>query len=277
MVNILTNKEMQIINKRLQNKRLNQIERNRLSRSIRPKLKEISKIDSKSLLRRLDYVPDSISTENTIVKIIKKNIPKLDSIILYGSVVQNNYTEYNDIDIMIITKTKIYKTEKEKWWKIKEIIGILKENDIIADIEMISREGLLSSYKNSPTLIYQLKDCKIIYGKIKIPNRIELDNIDLALKLDWSYVEDDKSGKEIYSALRNTILVRLLLNRIVDNNKLKESLDDELGKNLISRLKNNQASKEERIYALNFLKDLLKKTEKEVSDKKWEKIELSVH
>ena len=73
---ILTDKEMQIINKRLQNKRLTQIERNRLSRSIRPKLKEISKIDSESLLRKLEYVPDSISIENTIIKIIKENIPK---------------------------------------------------------------------------------------------------------------------------------------------------------------------------------------------------------
>jgi len=277
MVNILTDKEMQIINKRLSNKRLSQIERNRLSRSIRPKLKEVSKIDSENLLRRLDYVPDSISIENTIIKIIKENIPKVDSIILYGSVVQNNYAKYNDIDIMIVTKTKIYETEKEKWKKIREVIGILKDNNIIADIEMISRDGLLNSYKSSPTLIYQLKDIKMIYGKMKIPSRIELDNIDLSLKLDWSYVEDEKNGKEIYSALRNTILVRLLLNKIVDNNKLKESLDDELGKNLILRLKNNQASKKERIYALNFLKDLLKKTEKEVSDKKWEKIELSIH
>lgn len=277
MVKILTNKEMQIINKRLQNKRLSQIERNRLSRSIRPKLKEISNIDSKNLLRRLDYVPDSVSIENAIIKTIKKHIPKLDSIILYGSVVQNNYAKYNDIDIMIVTKIKIYETEKEKWKNIMEVIDILKENNIIADIEMISLEGLLNSYKNSPTLIYQLKDHKIIYGRIKIPNRIELDNIDLSLKLDWSYVEDDKNGKEIYSAIRNTILVKLLLNKIVDNNKLKESLDDELGKNLISRLKNNQASKEERIYALNFLKHLLEKTEKEVLNKKWEKIELSVH
>ena len=274
MVKILTKKEMKIINKRLENRRLSQIERNRLSRSIRPKLKEISKIDSVNLLLKLEYVPDSIPIENTIIRVVKKHLHNVDSIILYGSAVQTNYKEYNDIDILIITKTKIYKTEKEKWRKIREITDVLKENDITADIEMISKKGLLTSYKNNPTLIYQLKDYKIIYGKIKIPDKIELDNIDLKMKLDWSYVDDDKNGKEIYSALRNTILVRLLLNKIIDNNKLRESLNDELGKNLILRLKNNQASKEEKKYALNYLKGLLEKTEKEVSGRKWEKIEL---
>ena len=277
MVQILTNKEMKIIDKKLSNKRLSQIERNRLSKSIRPKLKEISKINSESLLKRLEYIPNSISIENTIIEIIKDNLPKVYSIILYGSVVQNNYQEYNDIDIMVITKTKIYTTEKEKWKKIREIINLLKNNHITADIEMISKDNLLASYKNSPTLIYQLKDHKIIYGKIKIPDKIELDNIDLSLKLDWSYVDDKNNGKEIYSALRNTILVRLLLNKIIDNNKLNESLNEELGKNLILKLKNNKVSLEERKYALNFLKELLKKTEEEVSSKKWEKIKLSTH
>jgi predicted nucleotidyltransferase len=275
MVKILTNKEMHIINKRLDNKRLNQIERNRLSRSIRPKLKEISKIDSVNLLRKLEYIPNSISIENTIINTIKKNLADIDSIILYGSVVQNNYKNYNDIDIMIITKKNVWKTQKEKWKKIREITFLLKKKEIVADIELISREGLLNGYKNSPTLIYQLKDHKIIYGKIKIPDKIELDAIDLSLKLDWSYVEDDKNGKEIYNALRNIFLVRLLMNKIIDNNRLKDSLNDELGKNLIIRLKNNQASLEEKKYVLNFLKSILEKTEKEVLSKKWGKIEPS--
>jgi predicted nucleotidyltransferase len=274
MVKILTKKEMKIISKRLENKKLSQIERNRLSRSIRPKLKEISRIDSINLLQKLEYIPDSISIENAIIKAVKKYVYNVDSIILYGSVVQTNYKEYNDIDILIITKTRIYETEKEKWKKIREIISVLKENNINADIEIISKKSLLAGYKSSPTLIYQLKDNKIIYGKIKIPNKIKLDNLDLRMKLDWSYVDDEKNGKEIYSALRNTVLVRLLLNKIIDNTMLRESLNDELGKNLILRLKNNQASNKEKKYALNYLKDLLEKTEKEVLNRNWEKIEL---
>jgi len=275
MVRILTNKEKDIIKKRILNKKLSQLERNRLSRSIRPKLREISLIDSKSILEKIDYNPKIISIENKIIKVIKNNIQQVDSIILYGSVIQNNYHEYNDIDIMIVTKSKIYKTEMEKWNKIKELNDILKANGITSDIEIISKENLIKSYKNSPTLVYQLKDHKIIYGKIKIPKDIEIYKIDLIMKLDWSYVDDKKDGEEIYSALRNTILVRLLLNGIIDNTKLKESLYDELGKNLIEKLKNNKASKEEKRYTLNYLNKLTENTRKEIKGGLWEKIELS--
>lgn len=274
MVRILTNKENKIIKKRLSNRKLSQLERNRLSRSIRPKLREISLIDSKSILEKIDYNPKIISIENKIIKIIKNNIQQVDSIILYGSAIQNNYHEYNDIDIIIVTKSKIYKTEMEKWNKIKELNDVLKVNSITSDIEIISKENLIKSYKNSPTLVYQLKDHKIIYGKIKIPKDIEIYKIDLIMKLDWSYVDDKKNGEEIYSALRNTILVRLLLNGVIDNTKLKESLYDELGKNLIERLKNNKASRDEKRYTLNYLNKLLKRTEKELSGETWEKIQL---
>jgi len=277
MVKILTDKEDKIIKKRLSNKKLSQLERNRLSRSIRPKLREISLIDSKSILEKIDYNPKIISIENKIINVIKNNIQQVDSIILYGSVIQNNYHEYNDIDIMIATKSKIYKTEMEKWNKIRELNDVLKDNGITSDIEIISKENLIKSYKNSPTLVYQLKDHKIIYGKIKIPKDIEIYKIDLIMKLDWSYVDDKKDGEEIYSALRNTILVRLLLNGIIDNTKLKESLYDELGKNLIERLKNNKASKEEKRYTLNYLNKLLKRTEKELAGEAWEKIQLLNH
>lgn len=276
MVTILTNKERKIIDKKMSNKKLSQTERNRLSKAIRPKLREMSQTDSKRILEKIDYNPKSISIENSIIRIIKDNVKEVDSIILYGSAVQTNYHEYNDIDIMIVTKKKI-SPEYQKYKKIKEIKDILKTNSIISDIEIISKDNLIKSYKNSPTLIYELKDHKVIYGKINIPNKIELYNIDLQMKLDWSYVDDNQNSKEIYNALRNTFLVRLLLNKIIDNSKLKESLDNEIGKNLIERLRNNQASKLDKKIALSYLKCLLEKTEKEVGNKRWEKIELSNH
>jgi predicted nucleotidyltransferase len=273
---ILTNKENKIIKKKLSNKKLSQLERNRLSRSIRPKLREISLIDSKSILEKIDYNPKIISIENKIIKVIKNNIQQVDSIILYGSVIQNNYHEYNDIDIIIATKSKVYNREIDKSKKIKEIKNILEKDNIISDVAIISKENLIKSYNNSPTLIYELKDSKIIYGKIKIPNKIELYNIDLHMKLDWSKLPNIKpTGKEVYSALRNTILVRLLLNKIIDNSKLKESLYDELGKMLIERLKNNNQSDEELKYSINYLNKLTKNTRKEIKGGLWEKIELS--
>ena len=273
---IFTEKEIEVINKKIKNKKLNQTDSNYLYRFIRPKLKEISSIDARYLLDKIEYNQKIKSIEKTIIKIIKENLKEVDSIIIYGSAIQNNYKNYNDIDIMIVTKSKLYGHEIEKYKKIKEIKNILKDNSIISDIEIISRENLIRSYKNSPTLIYQLRDHKLIYGKIKIPSEIELYNIDLHMKLDWSDVEDiEPNGKDIYGALRNTILVRLLLNKIIDNSKLKESLYEELGKNLIERLKRNEQSKEEKKYALNYLKNLIRDTRKEIRGGLWEKIELS--
>ena len=149
---------------------------------------------------------------------------------------------------------------------------ILKKNKIVSDIEIISKKNLLKSYKNSPTLIYQLKDHKTIYGKIKIPDEIELYNIDLRMKLDWSYVDDTKNGNEIYRALRNTLLVRLLLHNIVDNSELKTTLHNILGKESIERLKNNQSTYAERKIALKYLKLLIEDTRQQIKGGLWEKI-----
>ncbi len=272
---IFTEREMEAINKKMKNKMLTQTDSNYLYKFIRPKLKEIESIDAKSLLDKMEYNQKIMSIENKIKKAILGSIKEVDSIILYGSVVQNNYKNYNDIDIMIVTKKKLYKTEMEKWKKIAELKEILKKYGINSDIEIISKENLIKSYKNSPTLIYQLKDHKVIYGKIKMPNKIELYNIDLHMKLDWSKIYDPRpNGNEIYRALRNTVLVRLLLNKIIDNKKLKESLYEELGKNLIERLKNNQESRLDRKIALVFLKDLIEDTRNQIGVELWEKREL---
>src|SRR3989339_193877 len=114
MVEILTKKERKIIEKKLSNKKLTQVESNRLSKAIRPKLNEISSIDAKDLLNKLEYNHKAHYIEKKIIEVIKDNVKNLDSIILYGSVIQNNYHDYNDIDIMIVTKKKLYKTEMEK-------------------------------------------------------------------------------------------------------------------------------------------------------------------
>ena len=92
---ILTRKERKIIEKKLSNKKLTQVESNRLSKAIRPKLKEISAIDAEELLNKLEYNHKVNSIEKRIIKVIKENLPNVDSIILYGSVVQNNYHDYN--------------------------------------------------------------------------------------------------------------------------------------------------------------------------------------
>lgn len=271
--NIFTKKELEVLDKKMKNKKLTQVDSNYLTKFIRPKLKEITSIDSKFLLDKIEYNQKIKSIEGKIRKIILRIINDIQAIVIYGSAIQTNYKECNDIDILIVTKNKIAPL-REKYKKIIEIKKILNRYCIKADIELYDKKTIEKNYPHSPSLIYQLKDKKVIYGKLNLENKIELYNIDLKMKLDWSNLEDKPSGIEIYKALRNVILVRLLLNKIVDNKKLKESLNEEIGKNLLERLKNNQESNTDRKIALSYLNTLLEQTEKGIGDKLWEKVEL---
>ncbi len=270
--NIFTKKELKVIEKKLSNNKLTQVDSNYLYKFIRPKLNEIILIDASSLLDKMKYNQKIKHIEEKIKKTILGSLD-VKAIVLYGSVVQTNYKEYNDIDILIITKKEI-STIKEKYKKINEIKKILEKYSIKGDIEMYEESHFKELYPSSPSLIYQLKDHKVIYGKLEIPKKTKLYNTHLHMKLDWSYLDSNPSGKDIYNALRNIVLVRLLLNGVIDNNKLKQTLNDELGKNLINKLKNNQESKVQRKIALMFLKELEEKTRKELGRPSWEKIEL---
>lgn len=270
---ILTDREEEVINKKLNNERLTKQDSFYLSVSIRPKLRQMEELVKRNLLERIEYIPKARAIERKIVKIIKENLHGVDSIILYGSVIQTNYKEYNDIDIMVVTKTKLG-GQLRIWQMESKLNDLLKKDNIISDVRIITKDDLIKGYKNSLTLIYQLKDSKIIYGKIKIPNKIELYNIDLHNKLDWSYVDDKKNGKDIYSAIRNTVLVRLLLNKIIDNSKLKESLYYLLGKDFIDKLKSNKASENDKKLALKYLKFLNENTREQIKEGLWEKIEI---
>ena len=103
---ILTVREREVINKKLNNLRLNQQDSNYLSRFVRPKLKKIKQLDADYLLNRLNYNPKSLSIDKKIKNIILKNLKQVQAIILYGSIIQTGYQDYNDIDVLIITKEK---------------------------------------------------------------------------------------------------------------------------------------------------------------------------
>ena len=79
---------------------------------------------------------------------------------------------------------------------------------------------------------------------------------------------------DIYKAIRNLILVNLILNRIVDNKELIRSVNREIGENLSEKLKSNKESKIEREIALLNLKRLTKRVLNELEKSKWEKIVL---
>jgi len=272
---ILTEKAMKIINKKLENKKLTQQDSNYLSRFVRPKLRDIISINAEVLLKKLEYNPKSLSIERKIKNIMLKNVPKLDSIIICGSAIQTNYKEYNDIDIIVATKNILTKSLKEKNKLIENIKEIGKKQGLNLDVQIYARNSILSQYSNNPSLIYQLKDSKIIYGKLKIPSKVNLSNLDLKMKLDWSEGLDSYSdASEIYYAIRNAMLVLMLINKKIDNYQLRDNLISILGDDLIVKLKKNQASKEEKKLALSYLNLLIKYLETELNNPKWEKIEL---
>lgn len=275
MVKILTLREKEIIGKKIKGVSLTQNESNILSRFVRPKLREMSQINSNRLLNKLEYNQIAKSIENKIKKIVLENVLHVDSIIVCGSAVQNNYKEYNDIDVIVATKKILTKSKKDKRELIEKVEKAGKSKGLNLDIQIYTKNSILSQYPHNPSLIYQLKDSKIIYGKLKTPDKIVLSNLDLKMKLDWSEGLDIYSGAdEIYYAIRNALLVLLLMNKKIDNYELRKNLINILGIDLLVKLRNNRASKLEKKLSLNYLNLMVNYLETELKNPKWEKIEI---
>lgn len=275
---ILTKTENKVLNKKLNYQKLSQVESNYLSRSIRPKLQILRNSREEpinSILQKIQYNQKAISLEQKIKQLIVKSIKKVTAVVVYGSVIQTNYSSYNDIDVLIVVKKKSWNNEKEKYHLIKEIKEKSSFLGLNLDVQIIEKKEFYLEYPSSPDFIYQLSDHKIIYGKLSFPKNIRLSKLNLHMKLDWSNIEDTSpTGEEIYKAIRNAILVRLLVSKIINNQKLKEILTEQLGNYLLEKLKTNQESNLERKFALNYLRDLSKQIRREIGEALWEKIEL---
>lgn len=274
---VFTKKALEIISKKLKGKKLAQQDSNYLSRFVRPKLRGIAAINANWLLKKLEYNQKALSIERKIKKLVLKNIKNVEAIIICGSAIQTNYKGYNDIDVIIVTKL-LTKSLKQKNELINEIEQDARRKGINLDIQIYSKKALVTQYPHSPSLIYQLKDSKIIYGKLIIAKKIEISNLDLKMKLDWSEgLSSDARGEEIYFAIRNALLVLLLMNKKVDNYLLRENMLNILGYNLLNNLKNNNASNTEKKLALAYLNLLTKYLEDELGKPEWEKIKLEAH
>ncbi len=273
MTKILTKREKEIIGKKISGQRLTQTESNILSKYIRPKLNEMRQINPEAILNKISYNQKSRPIEEKIKKIILKNISETHSIILCGSVVQDNYKEYNDIDVIIATKRVLTKNKKDKLIEKLKKEGV--EKGLNLDIQIYSKKSILSQYPRNPSLLYQLKDPKVIYGSVKIPKKAILTSLDLRMKLDWSdNLDAGSKPEEIFYAIRNALLVLLLMNKEVDNYRLRKNLEYILGTDLIVKLRKNTANKHEKMLALNYLNLITNYLEKELKNPKWERIEI---
>ena len=100
---ILTARESEIIKRKLKGYSLTQNESNILSRFVRPKLREMSKINAGLLLNKLEYNQKAKSIEKKIKKTILDNMKDVQTLLLYGSAIQTNYKNYSDLDVLVIT------------------------------------------------------------------------------------------------------------------------------------------------------------------------------
>ncbi len=273
-VNILTDREREVIRKKLENKRLNQLDSNILTRSVRPKLEAIKSIDANHLMQRLKYNQKSISIENKIRNLILKNLRGVRAIIVYGSYVINNYDNYNDIDVLILVKEPFENLGK-KYENIDKLEKIAKKENLDLDIQILSQKYYNHRISRSPNLAYQMKDSKIIYGEAEKISNVEISKLDLYMKLDDSdIVSSSSEGEELYRALRNIIMVRLLSLGIISNSLLKYLCDLSLGVGMVNRLRSNKVSKEEKKLVFKIIRLMGSSLTKELKEAQWEKIKV---
>jgi predicted nucleotidyltransferase len=270
---ILTRVEQEVINKKLTNQKMTKQDSYYLSVSIRPKLKQMEELNKKNILQRIEYIPKARAIEKNIVNLMLKELKNVKAIVLYGSVIQTNYSEYNDIDVLIVIKDKFWENRRQKINLLNDLENKAKEIGLKLDVQILDVQTFKDSYPSNISLIYQMKDSKIIYGSLNLPKKIELPKLNLKMKLDWSELDTLKpSGEDIYNCIRNTLIVRLILNKIIDNFYLSNHLIEELGKDLIVRLKENKVSQIEKKIAINYLRRINEETLNKINGAKWEKI-----
>ena len=259
---ILTNKEIEVVRKRLNNKHITQTESNYLSRSIRPKLRSAELAASNDLLSLLEYRRKKYERKDSVLKNkIIKAVKDIDikAIILFGSYIRNNHTNYRDVDVMVVLKQKLWKTSAEKNRLEKEIE---KKINIKTDINLIIQRELETVMAYSPLLQTELEDYKILYGDIKLNKQIIIDKTYLYKKLlEVEYVLELKNIKPryIYNAIRNCLSIELFLKKKVDNKLIIRTIEKNIGKKTAESLLDDKSNKMQKDISLKYLKYLYKK------------------
>jgi len=259
---ILSNREIEVVLKRLNNKHITQTESNYLSRSIRPKLKSAEFAVSSELLSLLDYRRKRHERKDhllrkRIVGAVGDIIDNVKVIILFGSYVRNNHINYRDIDVLIVLSKKIWKTSAGKHRLEKNIERAI---DIRVDINLVVYSELVNILPYSPLLQVELENHKIIYGDIKIKKKIIVNKLYLYKKLLEleSIIELGKKieSKYIYNAIRTCLSIKSFLKKVVDSELLIKTIENNIGKLTADSLIEGRANSVQKDIALRYLKYL---------------------
>jgi len=265
---ILSKGEIEVIVKRLNNEHITQTESNYLSRSIRPKLKSAEFAVSNELLSLLDYRRKKYEREDRILKekviTATGDLSNIKAILVYGSYVRNNHAKYRDIDVMVVLGKKVWKSSAEKS---KLEADIQKKADIKIDVSLISYSGLRKLFPYSPLIRTELEDYKLIYGDIKLREKIIINKPYLYRKLlevEYALEIKDIEPKYIYNALRSCISIELFLKKKIDNKLIIRTIEGNIGKFTAESLINNKANSVNKAIALKYLRYLYNKLSKEL-------------
>lgn len=234
---ILSNREIDVIVKRLANKSISRVESNYLSRSIRPKLRAAEIASSLKLLSLLDYRRKKYEREKKILKkkiisSVKKHISikNLKAIVLYGSYIRNKHSNYRDIDVMILLKNKIWKSSAEKS-KIQN--NIVAECSLKLDVQLIVYRELAEGFPYSPILQTELEEYQVIYGKLYLDKARIIDKEYLLSRLlEVEYVLElwkKINSKYIYGALRSCLAIELFLEGKISNELIIRKIRENIG------------------------------------------------
>ena len=265
---ILSNREIEVVLKRLDNEHITQTESNYLSRSIRPKLKSAEFAVSAELLSLLDYRRKRYEREDSllkekIIKAVKKGLADdIKAIILFGSYIRNSHTNYRDIDVMVVLNNKTWKNSAEKH---RLEMAIESSIDVKTDINLIVYDELISLLPYSPLLQTELEDYNIVYGDIKLTKKIIIDKEYLYKRLlEVEYVLElgkNIKPKYIYNAIRDCLSIELFLKKIINNKLIMQTIKNNIGKSTVESLMDNKADLIQKDIALKYLKYLYTKLE----------------
>ncbi len=175
---LFTARDVQIIKKQIMGDKLTQPERNRLSRTIRPRLeciKEISEFHEEFGLR---HNQQHRRIMDLAVKIILQDelIEKIRAILLFGSFANKTHTHQSDIDICVLLETTSIKEATEfrirNSGKLPDIVDIQVFNVLPTNIkkEIAKNHKILfaKNFDNVAFTIHHLKDNDFLLRKKQI-------------------------------------------------------------------------------------------------------------
>jgi len=108
-------------------------------------------------------IVEEVST-NLIKKIVPRNFPSISSLLMYGSIVKENFTPRSDIDVMIIVKNNTEVIDIRK--KLEGVSSDFMKDDLMVTFDVITEKEFKKLFSNrEPTILDIVKFNKLLYGK----------------------------------------------------------------------------------------------------------------